>query len=253
MNAHGIEILDRADDDDVVGYVAHHLHFVLFPSEYRFFQQHFVHRRERQPVAYFLLKLFAVVGNATASAAQRIACSNDSWQPDFPLSVSRLLHVSYSAAARNIQANRNHRLLERFAAFRLGNHIFTRADHLDAQLIEDSPPGQIHRRVQTGLPAQCWQQCVGSFLFDDFLHVLPGDRLNVCAVGRVGVCHDGGWVGIHQHHLVPLFSQCLARLRSRIVEFARLADHNRTGTNNQYFVDVVAAGHGRVRFETIFL
>ena len=41
MHAHRIDVLDRADDDAVVMLVAHDLHLILFPSQQRFFDQHF--------------------------------------------------------------------------------------------------------------------------------------------------------------------------------------------------------------------
>ncbi len=71
MHAHGIEVFDRADDDDVVGQIAHHLELVFFPAQHRFFDQHFVHRREIEPARQHFQQLFAVVGDAAAGAAQR--------------------------------------------------------------------------------------------------------------------------------------------------------------------------------------
>src|SRR5206468_12407956 len=46
VHTHGVEILDRADDDDVVFKIAHHLKLVLFPSEDRFFDQGLVNWRK---------------------------------------------------------------------------------------------------------------------------------------------------------------------------------------------------------------
>src|SRR5208283_1550132 len=46
VHAHGIEVFNRADDDDVVFGVAHHLEFVLFPAEDGFFDQALMHGRE---------------------------------------------------------------------------------------------------------------------------------------------------------------------------------------------------------------
>ncbi len=73
VHAHGIEVLDRADDDDVVFEVAHHLEFVLFPAEHRFFDQRFVDGREIEAAGEDFHQLFAVVGDAAAGAAQREA------------------------------------------------------------------------------------------------------------------------------------------------------------------------------------
>ena len=73
MNAHRIEVLDRADDDRVVGKIAHHLELVLFPAEHAFFDQALVDRREIEPAIENLFEFFAVVGDAAAGAAQREA------------------------------------------------------------------------------------------------------------------------------------------------------------------------------------
>ena len=39
MNAHGIEILNRADDNAVIPTIAHHLHLELFPAQNALFDQ----------------------------------------------------------------------------------------------------------------------------------------------------------------------------------------------------------------------
>ena len=41
VNSHRIEVFDGADDDAVIGVIAHDLHFVLFPAEKGFFDQDF--------------------------------------------------------------------------------------------------------------------------------------------------------------------------------------------------------------------
>ena len=45
VNAHRIDIFDRADNDAVIRFVADDLHFEFFPAEYRFLDQHFGGRR----------------------------------------------------------------------------------------------------------------------------------------------------------------------------------------------------------------
>ena len=71
MHAHRIEILDGADDHHVVLVVAHHFEFELFPAEHRFFDQHFMHRRELKPACTISLNSSGVVGDVAAAAAQR--------------------------------------------------------------------------------------------------------------------------------------------------------------------------------------
>src|SRR6266516_7319670 len=71
MHAHRIEIFNRADDDDVVRQVAHHLEFEFLPAENRFFDQDFVNWRSRQPTPDDFFKLLRIEGGATTGAAER--------------------------------------------------------------------------------------------------------------------------------------------------------------------------------------
>ena len=48
VDAHGIDVLDRADDDEVVGDVAHHLELELLPADHGLLDEDFVHRTELQ-------------------------------------------------------------------------------------------------------------------------------------------------------------------------------------------------------------
>ena len=44
VDAHRVDVLDRADDHDVVVAVAHHLELELAPAEHRLLDQHLVDR-----------------------------------------------------------------------------------------------------------------------------------------------------------------------------------------------------------------
>ena len=65
----------------------------------------------------------------------------------------------------------------------------------------------------------------------------------VGGIGSFGVRHDGGRIGIYQHHRNSFFPQTSASLRSRIIKFCRLADYDGARTNNQYFMNVVSFRH----------
>ncbi len=73
VHAHRVKVLNRADDDDVIREVAHHLQLILFPAQHALFNQALMHRREIQPARKNLHQLFAVVGDAAARSAQRKA------------------------------------------------------------------------------------------------------------------------------------------------------------------------------------
>ena len=101
---------------------------------------------------------------------------------------------------------------------------------------------QVHRRVEAGLPAERGQQGVGPFLRDDLLDDLPGDRLDVGAVGRLRVGHDGGRVGVDQDDRVAFLAEGLARLGAGVVELAGLADDDRAGADEQDLLRSVRFG-----------
>ncbi len=51
VDTHGVEVLDRTDDHDVVVPIPHEFEFVFLPAEDRFFQQHLARRAGLQAVA----------------------------------------------------------------------------------------------------------------------------------------------------------------------------------------------------------
>ena len=84
--------------------------------------------------------------------------------------------------------------------------------------------------------AHVGQQGVGPLLFDDLGQPLRVERLDIRHIRDAGVGHDGGRVGIDQHHLVAFFLEGLHGLGAGIVEFTALADDDGTCADNQNFV-----------------
>ena len=71
VDAHRVDVLDRADDDDVVVAVAHHLELELAPAEHRLLDQHLVDRARREALGDDLGELGLGVADAAALAAER--------------------------------------------------------------------------------------------------------------------------------------------------------------------------------------
>ena len=69
VHAHGVEVFDGADDDAVVGEIAHHLQLEFLPAERALFDQDFVDRAEGEAALQNFDELFLVVGDAAAGAA----------------------------------------------------------------------------------------------------------------------------------------------------------------------------------------
>ena len=99
--------------------------------------------------------------------------------------------------------------------------------------------------VQAGLTAQRRQHGVRLLDGDDLLDDFGRDRLDIGAVGHLGVGHDGGRVRVDQDDLVTFLAKGLARLGARVVELARLADDDRPCADDQDLLDIGTLGHGR--------
>jgi hypothetical protein len=77
VDAHRVEVLDRADDDALVLVVAHDLHLEFLPAEEALLDQHLVDGRDVEAVGDDPLELLAVVGDAAALAAEGEARADD--------------------------------------------------------------------------------------------------------------------------------------------------------------------------------
>ena len=82
VHAHRVDVFDRADDDDVVVLVAHHLQLEFLPADDRLLDQHFVHRRGIEPALNDRLEFFDVVGDAAAGPAEGERRTDDQGQAD---------------------------------------------------------------------------------------------------------------------------------------------------------------------------
>ena len=243
VDPHGVEVLDGTDDDAVVVAVAHHLHFEFFPAEDRFLEQNLVDRRLAQAPGDEFLEFIHIVGDARTASTECEARPDDARQADSFDDLSRFLKRFDCLAAADFEADLLHRRLELLAIFRLVDDVGRRRQHLDPVFLQDAVGRQVHRQVQARLPAQRREQRVRPLLFDDLRDHLPVQRLDVGPIRHLGVGHNRGRVRVDQRDLVPLLSKGLARLRTRIVEFARLTDNDGSGSDEQDLVNIVASGH----------
>ena len=74
VDTHGVYVFDGANDDKVVGLIAHHLQLILLPPHQRPFNQNFTHRALAQPVRHDLGKVVWPLRHAAARAAHRKGC-----------------------------------------------------------------------------------------------------------------------------------------------------------------------------------
>ena len=243
VDAHRVEVLDRADDDHVVRLVAHDLQLVLLPAEQGFLDQDLADRRILQTAGGDSLELLAVEGEPPAGAAQRVGRADAHGQAHLVGDPPRLAHVVRNAALRHVQADAKADVLELGAVLGPVDDLPSRADHLDAELGQRAVVRHGHGRVQARLPAERRQQGVGTFLFDDLRDGVGGYRLDIRAVGELRIGHDGRRVGVDQDDSIPLLAQGLAGLRAGIIELAALADNDRTGPDEHDGLQVIPSWH----------
>ena len=136
VHAHRVDVLDRADDDAIVRFVAHHLHLELFPAEHALLDQDFVGRRSVDAALDDLDQFASCVGDAPAGAAHGEARANDRGQADVGHRGQGLRQRLHLMRAWRLEADARHRLAEPLAVLRLVDRIGGGADHLDVIALE---------------------------------------------------------------------------------------------------------------------
>ena len=251
-----VEVLDGADDDAVVGLVAHDFHLVFLPAEEGFFDEDFVHGRKFDAVLGDGFKLLLIVTDAAARAAEGERRANDERKlADLFRNVAGFIQIVCDAGDGNVESDLKHQFLEREAVFALVDGFGFRADHFHIVAGERAVFVEGHRGVQRRLAAERGKQNEFTlraeafhFLFlahDDFLDAFRRDRFDVSAVSELRVGHDGGRIGVDEDDAVAFLAEGLAGLRAGVIEFARLADDDRAGADDEDGMNVGAFGHNR--------
>ena len=110
MHAHRIEVLNGTDNDAVIILIPHHFHFILFPANQRLINQQLISRREVQASLTDLHKLFAIVGNPTATAAKRKGRADNRREANPGQNIQRFVQGMCNFSARCLKTNPRHRL-----------------------------------------------------------------------------------------------------------------------------------------------
>lgn len=189
--------------------------------------------RRRQPGTANVLELGPIVRDASPGATKREGRANNERElPDVLSDGDALLERGADAGGRRLEADAVHGLLEELAVLGGADGREGGADEADAEAVEGARVGERDGEVESGLAAHGGEQRVGALGGDDALDEGRRHGADVGAVGEVGVGHDGGRVGVDEHHLVALLGERLARLRPGVVELARLPDHDGAGAED---------------------
>ena len=130
-----------------------------------------------------------------------------------------------------------------FAAF---DGVDLHPDHLHAVGLEYAGPVQFGGEIQARLAPQVREQRVGFLLRHHLRHGVQRERFDVGCIRHAGIGHDRGGIRVDEDNLVAQASQGLAGLRAGVIKLASLPNDDRTGTDDQDFLEVSASWHGRV-------
>ena len=224
MDAHGVHVLDETDRDHGVVSVANHLKLKFLPAQHGLLHQHLMDKTCLKPPGADGPQFVPVIDQTAPRAPHGVSRAEHNGVPQLLRDGQGFLHTVGHLAARHVDAELFHGLLELDAVLTALDGVCLHADDLHAVLLQHSGLVQLRAEVQARLATQVGQQRVGAFPGDDLFKTFPVERLDVRDVRHLRVCHDGRGVGVHQHDLVAQGPECLARLGAGVVELAGLAD-----------------------------
>ncbi len=121
VHPHRVEVLDRADDDDVVGAVAHHLEFVFLPAENALLEEHFAPRRLRDAPGDDLVELGLFVCHTRPGAPERERGPHDRGEAHVGQECAGFFDAAHIAGAGHPKTDAFDRLAEALAIFGFEN------------------------------------------------------------------------------------------------------------------------------------
>ena len=245
MYAHRVEVFHGAHGDDVAHAVPHGLELDLLPAEDVLFHQHLVDGAGLQAARGHGLQLAGVVGHAAAEAAQGKGGTDDDGIADALCDGQGGLHIVGDVRGDRGLADGVHGLLEQLAVLGLVDGLGTGTQKAHAHPVQKALLGELHGQGQAGLAPQARQQAVGPLLFNDALDGVQRQRLQIDLVRQGLVGHDGGRVGVDQHHVDPGLFQHAAGLGAGIVELRGLTDDDGAGADDQGFLNGFIQRHKR--------
>ena len=246
MHAHWIQILNRADDDEIAFGIAHQLKLIFLPAQQTLIDQNLASRTLMNPIGHHLTQFLLAVGHAAASAAHGERRANQNGIANLRGKFNRLLHAAHNPTLRRLQADLGHGVLEQLTVFGQLDAIQRRANQFDLVSVQNAPLLKLNGQVERRLAADRWQQRIRPLLDDDLLAHLQRERLDIGRIRQFRVGHNRRRIGVDQDDAIALLLERLAGLHAAIVKFAGLANHNRPRADNHNRFDVGSFGHIRL-------
>ena len=148
MDAHGVDIFDKADGDQPVVGVAHDLQFEFLPTDDRFFHQNLPDPAGGDAPGGDDPQFFQVVDQAAAGAAHGVGRANHHRIAQFRRDFFGILDRVHGGAFRHFDAEQIHLLLEFDPVLAALDGAQIDADHLDAVFLQNAQSGQFGGEVE---------------------------------------------------------------------------------------------------------
>ena len=237
MNADRIHVLHAADGNDIADLVTHDFKFDLFPAGNGTLNQYLSDGRKIQTVLRNTAQLSFIRRAAAAGTTQRVSRADNDRIADLFRNTDGFLHCGGDTGGDHGLADRLHGFLEKLSVLRLFNGFGIDADEPDTVFFQKTVPVQFHGERQTGLSTQARQHAVRLFLLDNAAKGIDSQRLQIDLISESLIRHNRRGIGIDKNNFNAFPAEDAARLSPRIVELGGLADHDRAGTDHQYFSD----------------
>jgi len=214
VHPHGVHVLDGADDHHVVHVVTHDFQFKFLPPKNGLFEHDSMNEARIETLAGKIEQFFPVVGDSASGAPQGERGTDDDGKPDFSGDALHLRKGPRNSTSGHFQPDLFHGVTKELPVFSLLDDIGLGPDHFDSIAVENPRFGNSYGHVESGLTSESRKQSIWALPGDNLFHRLRGDRLNVGAVCRLGIGHDGGRIAVDQNDLVAFFTESFAGLCS---------------------------------------
>ena len=208
-----------------------------------------MHRGQIQAAGEEFHEFFAIEGDAATGTAERERGTDDDWKANFAGELQSVLKIVHKRGLGNVESDLLHRVFEEESVLGFLDGRDVRANKLRVVLLEHPAVRKLDRKIQRGLAAHGRKngetRTGREFALEtnDFFQVLARERLDISAIGDLGIGHDSRRIRVGEHHFVALGLERLAGLRARVIELCRLPDDDGPGAEDEDFRDVSAFGH----------
>ncbi len=234
MDAHRIDVFHIADGDAGVGTIAHHFVFDFLPAQQATLEQHLVDGAGTKTRGYDAIELRHRVGHTAAGAAKRVGRADNKWQGNLFDEGAGFLNAVNDLALNRRFTDATEQILEQFTILGHLNRFQRCAEQADSVMIENAEFAHLYGEIEPGLATDGCQHAFRALPLDHPADHIGCQWLDVHGVGNILVRHDRGGIGIHEDGTDAFLAQALAGLRTGVVEFGRLANHDRARADNEH-------------------